>query len=166
MAKRFPCKPVDMTFFESAPHRYVAEVLIRVPAKTVFASLEVAEDWPRWAPPIRHVEWTSERPFGVGTTRTVYMLGGMTGYEEFIAWEAGREMAFCFTHCSRNNVESFAERYQIEEVGAGQCRVRWTMAMRPKGMGRYFLPVFSPLMRFGVQTMLGRFKRLLENRAS
>ena len=33
------------------------------------------------------MEWTSPKPFGLGTTRTVTMSGDLAGYEEFIAWE-------------------------------------------------------------------------------
>ncbi len=165
MAEKFACQPVDMTFFESAPFSFVAEQQFEVSAAEVFASFENADDWPRWALPIQRVEWTSPAPFGVGTTRTVFMAGGMTGFEEFIAWERGREMAFCFTHASRDNIESFAERYEVEELGANRCRVRWTMAMKPKGFSKYFLPVFSPVMHLGVNMMLKNLKKLLEQRA-
>ena len=34
--------------------------------------------------PIQKVEWTSPKPYGVGTTRSVHMMGDMVGYEEFI----------------------------------------------------------------------------------
>lgn len=166
MAKKYPCTVVDMTFFDSAPFRYVAEVVIKSSAEKVFASFEDADDWPRWAMPIQKVEWTAPQPFGVGTTRSVYMMGGLTGYEEFIAWERGREMAFCFTHGSKDNIKSFAERYQVDVVDAEHCRVRWTMAMEPKGFSRYFLPIFSPVMHFGVRNMLKKFKRLVEKKSA
>ena len=166
MAEKFLCQTVDMTFFETAPFKYVAEVEFGVSAADVFASFENADDWPRWAMPIQRVEWTSPRPFGIGTTRTVYMMGGLTGFEEFIAWERGREMAFCFTHATRDNIESFAERYEVDELADNRCRVRWTMAMKPKGFSKVFLPVFSPVMRFGVKMMLKNLKRLLEKRAN
>jgi len=94
------------------------------------------------------------------------MMGGLTGFEEFIAWERGREMAFCFTHATRDNIESFAERYEVDELADNRCRVRWTMAMKPKGFSKVFLPVFSPVMRFGVKMMLKNLKRLLEKRAN
>ncbi|GEM_PF-613690 len=166
VADKFPCTSVDMTFFESAPFIYTAEEVINVSADTVFQSFENAEDWPVWAAPIQRVEWTSPQPFGIGTTRTVYMMGGLTGYEEFIAWERGREMAFCFTHSSKDNIVSFAERYQVEESGPNCCCVRWTMAMKPKGFSRYFLPVFSPFMNMGVKLMLRNLRKLLEKRAA
>ncbi len=163
---RLACTPVDMTFFERAPFLYIAEEDIAVNAKVLFDSLQGAEDWPCWAKPIHKVEWTSPQPFGIGTTRTVYMAGGLTGYEEFIAWERGREMAFCFTHCSKPNVEAFAERYEITPVGNDRCRLRWTMAMKPRGISRVIMPLASPLLRIGVKRMLVSLKRLLEARAN
>jgi len=164
VAKKYPCKTVDMTFFDTAPFRYVAEVVVRASAADVFSSFENADDWPRWAMPILNVEWTAPQPFGIGTTRTVTMVGNLVGYEEFIAWERGREMAFCFTHASEDNIESFAERYQVEELDSSTCKVKWTMAMRPKGFSRYFLPVFSPVMHIGVKLMLRKFAKLVEGR--
>jgi hypothetical protein len=164
VANKYLCKTVDMTFFDTAPFRYVAEVEVKVSAADVFASFENADDWPRWALPIQEVEWTAPKPFGIGTTRTVSMIGGLVGYEEFIAWEYGREMAFCFTHGSKDNIESFAERYEVDALGEDSCRVRWTMAMKPKGVSKYFLPVFSPVMHISVKVMLRRFARLVEGR--
>ncbi|MBD2858517.1 SRPBCC family protein [Spongiibacter sp. KMU-158] len=134
-------------------------------SETLFSSLQSAEDWPCWAKPIQKVEWTSPQPFGIGTTRTVFMSGGMTGYEEFIAWERGREMAFCFTHCSKPNVDSFAERYEITPLAEDRCRLVWTMAMKPKGVSLVIMPVVSPLLRIGVKSMLRSLKRMLEKRA-
>ncbi|MDX1506184.1 MAG: SRPBCC family protein [Spongiibacter sp.] len=165
MAKKYPCTPVDMTFFERVAFCYVAEEVFDVSAARVFASFENADDWPRWAPPIQRVEWTSPQPFGMGTTRTVHMVGGLVGYEEFIAWERGREMAFCFVACSKDYIESFAERYEVEELAADRCRVRWSMAMKPKGFSRYFLPLFSPVMTVGVKYMLKNLKNYVENSA-
>ena len=43
MAEKFLCQAVDMTFFESAPFKYVAEVEFGVSAADVFASFENAD---------------------------------------------------------------------------------------------------------------------------
>ncbi len=117
------------------------------------------------APPIRRVEWTSPKPFGVGTTRTVYMAGGLVGDEEFIAWEPGRRMAFRFDAISRKQVDAFVEDYRVEDLGSEVCRVSWTMALAPLGPGKIAMPLAAPLMRVGLQWMLGRFARHVESRA-
>ena len=39
------------------------------------------------------------------------MRGGIVGYEEFIAWEPGRRMAFRFNEASMDTIKRFAEDY-------------------------------------------------------
>jgi hypothetical protein len=80
----FVCRPVDLHFIESAPLRFVSEVEIDAPLKHVFKVLEDMESWSRFVRDAVKVEWTSPKPFGVGSTRTV-ILKGMTSPEQFIA---------------------------------------------------------------------------------
>ena len=94
--KRHACDRVDDAFADSAPVRLVNAVEIAATPEQIWAALEDASAWPRWANVIRRVEWTSPEPRGVGTTRTVTMLGGLVGYEEFVAWEPHRRMTFRF----------------------------------------------------------------------
>ncbi len=162
MEQRFECQPVGMEFFQQAPFCFSADEEIRATPEQVFDAFEDAHAWTVWAQPIQKVEWTSPKPFGLGTTRTVSMSGGLVGWETFIAWERGRRMAFCFTHISQDNVESFAEDYQVEDLGDGRCRVRWTMAMKPKGASRFVLPVVRPLMGWLIKRWFRQFKGLVE----
>ncbi|WP_372809797.1 SRPBCC family protein [Litorivivens sp.] len=161
----FECTAVDLTFLETARNCYKASVDINATPEQIFESFEDAEDWTRWAPPIQKVEWTSPKPFGLGTTRTVSMSGGMVGDEVFIAWDYPKRMAFCFTACSKPMTESFAEDYVVTPLDNGMTRVEWTMAMEVKGAGRITLPLFSPFMKIGVKWMLKRFKKLVEAKA-
>ena len=62
--------------------------------------LDDAESWPHWATVITKVTWTSPEPRGVGTTRVVNMRGGITGDEEYLAWEPHAHMAFRFNEAS------------------------------------------------------------------
>jgi hypothetical protein len=64
------CRPVDMSFFTETPFRFDAEVVVRATSEQVFDVFEDADSWVTWAPPIQAVEWTSPKPFGVGTTRS------------------------------------------------------------------------------------------------
>ena len=158
------CRRIDHSFFQTAPACYRATVEVRASSEEIFDSLENAEDWPIWAAPITKVEWTSPKPFGVGTTRTVTMVGNMVGEEEFIAWERGSHMAFCFTRASSAMIEAFGEDYQVVDLGNGTCSVTWTMAIETGGIGRFTTPLSAPFMRFGLSWMLGRFKRHVEGR--
>ncbi len=160
------CTPVGLDFFRTAPHLFTAEQIIRARPDDIFTSFERAEDWPAWAPAITKVIWTCDKPYRLGSTRSVHMMGGLIADEVFIAWEREREMAFCFTAISHDNtIESFAEHYRVDDLGDGRCRVRWTMAMAPKGASRWSLKLFGPVMGLAVKWMLKRFRTLLESRA-
>ncbi len=132
----------------------------------IFEVFEDAHAWTVWALPIQKVEWTSPKPFGVGTTRTVSMMGGMDGYEEFIAWEPGKRMAFTFIGCNKNATEKFLEDYRVTDLGGGSCRVEWHMAMEPRGFSRRMMWLTRPVMRMANQLMFRKFRKYTENRVS
>ncbi|CAA0125190.1 putative protein [BD1-7 clade bacterium] len=156
------CIEVDMSYFETAKNRYQAVVEVDATPEQVFACFEDAEAWPKWAPPITNVEWTSPKPFGLGTTRTVSMIAGLVGDEVFIDWDYPKRMAFCFTHSSQSLVESFGEDYVVTPLPNGKTQVVWTMAMTAKGFGNVTMTLFGPFMRMGNQWMFNRFKKHLE----
>ena len=85
-AERFEMQKVDLSYFETAPYLFRSTVTIRCTPQQLFAGFEDADSWPAWAMPITNVEWTSPKPFGVGTTRSVTMLGNLIGHEEFLLW--------------------------------------------------------------------------------
>ena len=159
--KMAPCTPVGVDYFETAPILLRTSLTVDAPADRLFACLEDGDAWPKWAPAITRVEWTSPQPFEVGTTRTVYMVGAMVADEEFIAWEPGRRMAFCFVSATVPT-ESFAEDWLVESLEDGKSRVSWTMAMTPQGYSRFTLPLFAPLLKLGNRWMLGRLRKLVE----
>lgn len=162
----YKCQPTDMSFFEKAPRKFCAEVTVNATPEQIFEVFEDAHAWTVWAPPIQKVEWTSPRPFGLGTTRTVYMSGGMVGAEEFIAWQPYKRMAFCFTEASMNSVARFAEDYQLTENADGTVTVKWTMAMEPQGASKIFLGLFGFMMSLGLKVFLKKFKKLVEEKYS
>lgn len=162
----YECKTVGLDFLETAKHRYVAEEIIAATPEQIFEAFEDAHAWTVWATPIQKVEWTSPKPFGIGTTRLVYMSGDMIGDEVFIAWEPGKRMAFCFTACSQNSTESFAEDYQVTDLGDGTCRVVWTMAMKPNGASKFVLGAFGFIMGWYLRRMFRGFKTYVEDQVS
>jgi hypothetical protein len=162
MSDYFACTKVGLEFFNQTKNVFVAQEVVQASPEQIFAVFEDAEAWTKWALPIQRVEWTSPKPFGVGTTRTVYMMGGMTGYEEFIEWQPGKRMAFCFVGCSKNATDKFIEDYQVEDLGNGSCRVTWTMAMETRGFSRHFMWLTRPLMRMGNRYMFKKFRQYTE----
>jgi ribosome-associated toxin RatA of RatAB toxin-antitoxin module len=128
----YPCRDVDLSFFAGAPERFVLEVELPCTPRRLFDILEDPASWPQWAPGIRRVEWTTPKPHGVGATRTVDLVGGMSITEHFILWEQDRTLAFYVSEATQPVWWSFAERYQIEPVGHGRCRLTWTVAYEPR----------------------------------
>jgi hypothetical protein len=157
-----PTEKVGMDYFESAPQRFDAYQIVRATPSQVFDVFEDAAAWPKWAPPITGVEWTSPFPIEVGSTRVVSMVGGLVGYEEFIAWERGKRMAFRFNAVSKPGTDAFAEDYRVTELAGGRSLVEWTMAMTPSGPGAKAFPVTGPLMSGGLSLMMRRFRKYTE----
>ncbi|MGI9288788.1 MAG: SRPBCC family protein [Pseudomonadales bacterium] len=150
-----------MEFFEQAPACFTNSVDINASPERVFDAFEDADSWPQWAFPITKVTWTSPTPFRLGTTRTVEMRGGMTGYEEFIAWDRGKRMAFRFNEATMDSIAAFGEDYIVEETSAG-CRLTWIMAMEPAGSSKFIVPLFGPIMKWNFGRMLRNFAKLVE----
>jgi hypothetical protein len=148
----FACRPVGAEFFATAAYRFVVETDFDVDADRLFAILDDEAAWPVWVSPgIQSVEWTSPRPHGRGTTRTVHMPGGLDVYETFFLWNDGRELAFHFLGTTQKIWDAFAERYEITPQGPGKCHLRWTMAYEPasslSGIQRLAKPLMSLVLR-------------------
>jgi len=133
-------EPVDETYFERAPQRFVRTWSIAQPAEKVWA--ELTGDKPlHWERGLR-LRWTSPRPFGVGTTRQGKMMGGMMTLDEyFFIWEEGRHCAFYGTHTNVPALKSFAEDYVVEPDSSDRCSFTWQIAMTPSALGRLSAPV-------------------------
>ncbi len=149
-AMRFSCRPVDPDFLYSAPVRIVNEVTINAAPEKVFEVLEDPDAWPKWFKDIVRVEWTSPKPFGVGTTRAV-TLKAMTVYEKFLVWETGKRFSFYFTETSLPFAHAFCEDYRLEASGSGTTRFIYTVALEP----RFLIRLAGPVGRF----ILGRMFR-------
>ncbi len=161
--KMHPCVEVDANYVNVAPKAFTAVVEVNATPEQVFEVFEDADAWPAWAMPIKKVTWTSEKPYGMGTTRTVEMIG-MTGDEVFIAWDYPKHMAFCFTQCTETLIASFAEDYVVTDLGNGKTSVQWTMAMTPQGFGKITMALFGPFMGMSLQWMLNGFKKYTNKR--
>jgi carbon monoxide dehydrogenase subunit G len=162
VAKTYPCERVDLAFIDSAPFRFVSTVDLAITPKQVFDVLGDAESWPHWATVITKVTWTSPEPRGMGTTRTVDMRGGITGAEEFLAWEPNSHMAFRFNESTSNAIAAFAEDYRVVETADG-CRLTWVMAMKPAGIvSRLGMELGRPVMGWLFQRFLHNLNRYVD----
>lgn len=166
MTDYFDCTPVGVEFLEQSKNVFVAEEIIKATPDQIFDVFEDPVSWTVWALPIQKVEWTSPKPFGKGTTRTVYMSGGMDGYEEFVEWERGKRMAFTFIGCSKDATEKFIEDYRVTDLGNGTCKVQWHMGMEPRGFSKHMMWMTRPIMRVANRWMFSKFKDHAEKYAA
>jgi hypothetical protein len=130
----------DEGFLTSAPSRYSETFAITRPADEVWRELVADKplDWCR----ILSIGWTSERPYGVGTTRQAKVLGGAMKLKEyFFIWEEGRRYAFYATEANLPVFRRVAEDYVVEPDGPDRCRFTWTVALEPMPLGRPGRPV-------------------------
>ena len=166
MSDYFECSKVGVEFLEQTKNVFLSEVVVLATPDQIFDVFEDPQSWVDWALPIQNVAWTSPKPFGVGTTRTVSMMGGLEGYEEFVEWERGKRMAFTFVGCNKNATEKFVEDYRVVELGKGRCRVQWYMAMEVRGAAKYFMFLTRPIMRLANRHMFKKFKQYTDNYAA
>ncbi len=154
----YPCAPSDASIYSSAPMVLSFRQELPISPEQLFEVFEDPASWPKWAHGIGKVVWTSEKPYGVGTTRTVYFWGGMEVYEVFIAWEQDKEMAFVFYGTTQDVFERFGEHYRVEPMEKG-CRLTWTVAIEPSRSWRAFAPLARPLLRLNLGSYMWRLKR-------
>jgi hypothetical protein len=143
------CRPVDDSFFDTAPMRFRHEVdLDATPAK-VFAIFDDQNSWPKWFKAIHEVEWTSPAPHGVGSTRNA-TLATFTLFERFYCWEPDRRCSFYLTGASMPLFHALAEDYLLEETAPERTRFAYRVVLEPR------LPVAAggPLSRMYFDSML------------
>jgi hypothetical protein len=143
----FDCRPTDATFLDDAPERFVLVVELGCTPAQLFEILEDPGSWPRWAPGITRVEWTSPRPYGVGATRTVGLRGGAEIEEVFDVWQPGKQLVFHVARLTDPVFWSFAERYVVEARDDGRCQLTWTVAYEPRDRFARLHPWVRPAMR-------------------
>jgi hypothetical protein len=111
---------------------------------------------------IHKVVWTSNKPYGVGTTRTVW-LALVTADEYFFRWEQNRRFSFYLTGHSMPFFHAFAEDYLLEEVAPGRTQFLQRGDRAPLD-GQDRRPDCTNILRFAVQERLQRSAKLRPER--
>ena len=127
----FDCRPVDHSFFDSAPMRFRHEVNLDATPAKVFAIFDDETSWPQWFKAIHKAEWTSPAPHGVGSTRTV-SLATTTIFEHFYCWEPDRRCSFYVTGTTAPLAHALAEDYLLEQTAPGKTRFTYRVALDPR----------------------------------
>jgi len=152
------CEERGKALFTEARYRYSNTVELPVSPEQLFAIFEDPGSWSRWATGIGHVEWTSPKPFGPGTTRTVTFWGGMKVYEDFFDYDPPRTMAFHFYGTSEAVWVAFGEHYTVEAIPTG-CRFTWQVAYEPTGVFGWLHPMLRPIMALNFKSYMWRLGR-------
>jgi hypothetical protein len=149
MTRWHPLEPADDDFFTSAPHVFRYQKRFAATPEQVWASLTSDISIAAWGPSIKEVNWTSPRPFGVGTTRDVVAFGGSTMRERYFRWHEGSSHAFYAYESKLPIFKRFAEDYVVEADGA-ETLFTWTVAIEPKNAFRHPLKVLAPVLKAGL----------------
>ena len=162
-----PCLPIDADFFERAPVRFNTTVDLDVSPQTLFAVLDDEASWPIFARPgIQKVTWTSPRPHGAGTTRTVAMVGGMEVFERFLVWKEGEELQFELAGATQEVWTRFAERYLVTPTAPGKCRLVWTVAYEPLTQFARMQFLLKPVLGLTLRYYMWNLKRYCRRQAT
>lgn len=136
------CNSADITFLDRAPIKEVNTVVLPASAEAVFALFKDADTWPKWFGGMNKVVWTSPEPYGVGTTRSVW-LGPLRVDEYFFDWVENQRFAFYFTGTNLPFVRTLVELYELEPLEGNRCCFTYTVAYEPA----FPLSVTGPLGR-------------------
>ncbi|RJQ79796.1 SRPBCC family protein [Pseudonocardiaceae bacterium YIM PH 21723] len=140
----FSVAPVtDESVFQTAAKVVSYTMDLKADADEVWAGL-VSDRPLAWCKALNG-QYTSERPFGVGTTRTIKVRGGLEARERFFIWDdAQRRHAFTFEQANLPLFSVFAEDYKVDPIEGG-CRFTWTFAVSPSKFAALLFPLVWPL---------------------
>ena len=132
----FKLQPCSEDFLGSGPGRQVGVFEVDQPAASVWEQL-TSDDTLSWCRALSDVSWTSPRPFGQGTTRTVRTpLGVLVLKEVYFRWEEGHRKSFYVDQATLPLFRRFAEDYLVEEISPSSCRFTWIVASEPTPAAR------------------------------
>lgn len=124
------CQTADLSLIKTADIAEKNTVTLDASAEAVFALFKDGDAWPKWYQAITKVKWTTAEPYGVGTTRTVW-LGPIKVDEYFFDWEENRRFAFYFTGSNLPYFSALVEEYVLEPIGEDRCQFTYTVAYNP-----------------------------------
>ena len=140
---------VDHTFLDRAPVRVHAVIAIDCTPDELFRAFEREDAWR--ATLGLGVKWTSPKPYGVGTTRTITTPNGQDLDEVFVTWEDGKQMAFYIEGGSTGMFDAFFEDYAVKPLGEGRCMLTWRVGIRMRGISRLIGPLVGFVLKRGAQ---------------
>jgi len=155
----YPVRPVDDSFFETAPIvTKVAVDLDATPAE-VWEALGSDRMW-SWFPVLDQLRWLTPRPLGEGAVRVLRVARLFTIEEHFYRWEEERRATFHVTSSTRPALRALAEDFLLDPTPTG-TRLTWTMALEPKLPGAGLPRWLGPLLAPGNKLAIGGIRKIL-----
>jgi len=131
----FYVDPVDIRYVERSPHQFQNEARLSVPPERAFEIVALDEGAPEWFKDFVACRWTSDPPYGVGSTRDIE-LKLLTVKERFLVWDPGKRVSFCLYASTLPIVDQMLEDMTFEPSGDGGTRFVWTVHYTPSSLMR------------------------------
>jgi uncharacterized protein YndB with AHSA1/START domain len=146
---RFPLRSEDISFVDRAPVVVRAEVSVPASPAEVWPAFADAPAWMAWFSGMQDARYTSPAPYGVGSTRSVRVMG-LEADETILAFDPGKCFAFRVDATNAPLLRALVEVVTLEPDGAN-TRVVYRQALEPKPWLRPLLPLLRRQMERGLR---------------
>ncbi|MFO0760079.1 MAG: SRPBCC family protein [Byssovorax sp.] len=127
----FDLEATDLDFIESSPYVLENEGVIDASPARVFEIFAYGEAQIQWFKDFVECRWTTEAPYGVGSTREIE-LKMLTVKERFLVWDPGERLTFTIYATTMPLMTAMMEDIRFDEMDGGrQTRFRWRVHYRP-----------------------------------
>jgi uncharacterized protein YndB with AHSA1/START domain len=154
----------DLSFVERAPVVVRAEATVPASPAAVWPAFADARAWVDWFAGMSEAHYTSPAPHGVGSTRSVRVMG-LAADETILAFEPGRCFAFRVDSANVPVLNALVEVVTFEPAGAG-TRVVYRQALEPKPWLRWLMPLLRRQMQRGLERGLAGLPPWLARRGA
>ena len=138
---------VDDGFWDTAPVLLTSSTNLPVSCEVAFAHLADTNSWSAWYPTMNRSEWTSQPPYGEGSTRVIRLRGKGQAQQQVIVWEEGFRIAFCFTSGREPGMAAGAEEFWLRPTSSTTCELRWKMAVDVAGFAKIIPKISGVVLR-------------------
>lgn len=149
-------------FFDEAPFVSRRTTTYDASAEDLWSVISSDRMW-SWLPTVWGCRYPVNVEVGRGTVRDFQMRVWhyliFAQHERILAWEPGRRIAYTATDATLPVFGSWCEEYSLEPLGPTQTRLHWTLAVRPRYIGRLPLKWVALLLalpfRIGLRGLVG-----------
>jgi len=146
---RFPLRSEDLAFAERAPVVVRAEVSVPASPAAVWPAFADAAAWLGWFTGMQDAHYTSPAPYGVGSTRSVRVMG-LEADETILAFDPGKRFAFRVDSANLPMLRALVEVVTLEPDGAN-TRIVYRQALEPRPWLRPLMPLLRRQMERGLR---------------